>query len=132
MAGISLCAVTEKRTSSCTISTRLAFFGDAWLISEAISEPRSGWLPRVFANTLTKGRDLKKETLLISLNVFPAVIYQHGYRYNKASYFGCEIILDHRRYHGNITSNERQIYSYFWPKFLIFVLSFGEFFLPRY
>ena len=46
------------------------------------------WLPGVFVNTLTTGHELQRETLLISLKVFPVEIYQYGYRYNKAFFLG--------------------------------------------
>ena len=32
--------------------------------------------------------------------------------------------LDYGRYHGNITSYDRQIYSYFWPKFGLNIYTF--------
>ena len=48
--------------------------------------------------------------------------------------FLCQF-MDYGGYHGHITSNDRQIHSYFWRKFLIiFILFFGDFFnsLPHY
>ena len=54
---------------------------------------------------------------------------------NKGLYFGCKF-LDYGHYHGNITSYDRQIYSYFRPKFLNIYTSFPlvNFFhsLPHY
>ena len=70
------------------------------------------WLPTVFPNPLITGHELQKETLLISLKVFPVEIYQYEYRFSKAYYFGRQF-LDYGRYHGNVIFNDRQIYSYF-------------------